>query len=143
MVVLISYGIISCVIISQSRSWWNTYYSSDNLLISRIINQSYKPLLIDYFASSKDSHNQHDNYFYNLLSISHLLDPKIKIQLLPAMDTTKQIPKIAEGFSKVLMLNPSQEFLDKLEKEQNLKAKLVLRNKEFVNKNGISLWQLI
>ena len=71
MVVVIICGVISCAISSQAETWWNKG-SLANPQIARIINNTVKPLLI----SSTYSLNIGD-----LMSLSHLLDDKVKIEL--------------------------------------------------------------
>ncbi|WP_228014755.1 glycosyltransferase family 39 protein [Fortiea sp. LEGE XX443] len=105
-VTLISIGVISCTISSQAETWW-IKGSYANPQIARIINQVEKPLLI----SSNYSLNIGD-----LLSLSHLLNSKVKMQLV--IEPAK--PKIVEGFSDIFLFNPSRKFKAELEKEYTL-----------------------
>lgn len=99
---VISTGILSCVVSSQAETWWNKG-SHANPQIARIINKTNNPLLI----SSNNSLNIGD-----LMSLSHLLKDKVKMQLVIEPD----IPNIPNGFSDIFLYNPSKIFQSKLEK---------------------------
>ncbi|MDF5724525.1 MAG: glycosyltransferase family 39 protein [Rhizonema sp. PD37] len=102
MVVVIICGVVSCAISSQADTWWNKG-SHANPQIALIINNSVKPLLI----SSTYSLNIGD-----LMSLSHLLDDKVKMLL----GGERSLPQIPEGFSDIFLYNPSKKFKSKLEK---------------------------
>jgi uncharacterized membrane protein len=108
-VFVISTGIISCTVSSQAETWWNKG-SHANPQIARIINQSDKPLLI----SSNYSLNIGD-----LMSLSHVLDNKVKVQLV----TEPNIPNIPNNFKDIFLYNPSKKF--KLDIEKKYKLNLV------------------
>ncbi len=118
MIAVISTGIVSCAISSQAESWWSKG-SHANPQIARIINSAINPLLI----SSNHSLNIGD-----LMSLSHLLNSKVKIQLV----TEPILPNIPDGFSDVFLYNPSQNFKTELEKMYKI---------ESVYERG-RLWQL-
>ncbi|WP_016951206.1 glycosyltransferase family 39 protein [Anabaena sp. PCC 7108] len=105
---LISIGILSCAVSSQADGWWlkgrNTHSQ-----IARIINQSPKPLLI----SSTYSLN-----IGNLMSLSHLLNEKVQIQLV--LNSNSALPDIPDGFSDLFLYSPSPEFKTELEKKYQL-----------------------
>ncbi len=105
-VLVISTGIISCTVSSQAETWWNKG-SHANPQIARIINQSDKPLLI----SSNYSLNIGD-----LMSLSHLLDNKVKLELV----TEPNIPDISDKFKDIFLYNPSFKFKSELEKNYKL-----------------------
>ncbi|MBD2776424.1 glycosyltransferase family 39 protein [Iningainema tapete] len=102
MVAIISIGVISITISSQAQTWWNKG-SHANPQIAQIINNTSKPLLI----SSNYSLNIGD-----LLSLSHLLEQKVQMQLV----IEPNIPNIPNGFSDVFLYNPSPRFKSELEK---------------------------
>ncbi|MBD2165943.1 glycosyltransferase family 39 protein [Calothrix membranacea FACHB-236] len=102
-VILISTGVISCTISSQAETWWNKG-SYENVQIARVVNQSAKPLLI----SSTNSLN-----IGNVMSISHLLNPTVNLQLLLG----NNLPQIPSEFSNVFVLNVSQEVKNAMEKD--------------------------
>ncbi|MFN6474177.1 MAG: glycosyltransferase family 39 protein [Nostoc sp. SerVER01] len=106
MVVVISSGVISCAVSSQAETWWNKS-SHANPQIARIINKANKPLLI----SSNYSLNIGD-----LMSLIHLLDNKVQMQLV----TEPSIPNIPDSFSELFVYNPSQRFRSELEKKYKL-----------------------
>ncbi|MCF2147868.1 glycosyltransferase family 39 protein [Desmonostoc muscorum LEGE 12446] len=106
MVVVISSGIVSCAVSSQAETWWNKS-SHANPQIARIINQTNEPLLI----SSNYSLNIGD-----LMSLSHLLDEKVQMQLV----IEASIPNIPDSSSELFLYNPSKKFRSELEKKYKL-----------------------
>ena len=121
MLALICCGVVSCGISSQAESEWNK--ASDNSIppIARIINQYPHPLVVGdasplhLLASSGDSSVQH------LLSLSFLLEPKVRLQLITEPNT----PTFSKSFSDVFLFNPSQALRHRLEKKQNYNIEVV------------------
>ncbi|HEY9647739.1 MAG TPA: glycosyltransferase family 39 protein [Chroococcidiopsis sp.] len=99
-VMLISGGILSCAVINQSKTWWTKYGSYYNAEVADVINSYDAPLLI-----SSDDQN------VNVLALWHLLDPKVKFQLV----TEPALPDIPAGFKDVLVHNVSDDMLAALE----------------------------
>lgn len=132
MIILLSFGIVSCSVIFQAESWWNKYTSSTGIEIAQIINSSPKPLLLDAVDANHVSYTD----IGTLLSLSYLLNSKVKTQLVVEPNT----PEITKDFSDVFVesfFDSSSNLLSRIEKKQNLKAELVL-------KDGItSLYKLI
>ena len=117
LVILLSIGVISCSIISTSPSWSNKFFNDQNIPIAEIINNSEDALLITHFDST--------NKLGNLISISHSLNHNITIRLADR-------PYILERdrvFSDKFILNPPQEWLDLIEKENKFKIEEVYRGK--------------
>ncbi|HIK05229.1 MAG TPA: glycosyltransferase family 39 protein [Trichormus sp. M33_DOE_039] len=108
LVLLISIGIVSCVVSSQADGWWIKGRNT-NIQIARIINKSANPLLVS---------NTYSLNIGNLMSLSHLLNDKVHIQL--GLDTDPTLPKIADGFSDIFLYSPSPELKSGLEKEYKL-----------------------
>lgn len=122
LIFLISCGIISNTVSSQAQVWWNKYFSCEIAPIAKTINQANDPIvIIDYNWWS----------MYNFLSLSNLLEPKVRIQLL----TQANLMKIPEGFSNVFLFTPSDKLQNKLAKEQKFKL-------ESVYQQQMSLWKL-
>lgn len=128
MAIVISAGVVSCAISSQSETAWNKVVSYNNPEIARIVNQSNTPLLI----SSSFGIN-----FGNSLALSYLLDPKVRLQIVTGntQPDFMNIPKIPQGFSDVFFLNPSDPFREKIEKEYNWTLKLIY------NDSHLWLWK--
>ncbi len=119
MAVLISLGVFSNAFISQAETWWNKY-NTEIPQIARIVNQANSPLLIvDKYWLSRG----------NVLSLKNFLKPKVQLQLLGERDITK----VPDGFSDVFLFCPSQELLDRLEKEQKFKI-------ESFDNNAFPIW---
>ncbi|MBD1925902.1 hypothetical protein H6F74_06330 [Trichocoleus sp. FACHB-90] len=101
---LFSGGVLSCAMSSQAEAWWNKGASHYNINRAEIINQASRPLLI----SSNNSLNPGD-----LLSLSYLLDSKVRLQLV----NESNIPQIPDGYSDIFVYNTSKELNFKLEKK--------------------------
>lgn len=119
-------GVISSAIFSQSEVPWTKLKNYNDYKIARTINQSTNPLVV---LSNYPSYDTNVSY---LFSFSHLLDAKVKLQLVDG----NNIPSIPEGFSNIFIYNPAaistakqglaNEFkvlLFKLKQEQNYQAK--------------------
>ncbi|MGQ4647964.1 glycosyltransferase family 39 protein [Lyngbya aestuarii] len=107
-------GILSCVINSQMMVWWNKgpFKTRYNPQIAQIINQAEQPLLIS------------DSSAERVLSLSYLLKPKVKLQLVVA----PTMPKIPSGFSDVFLYQPSDQLRSQLEKDANLQLEKVYKS---------------
>ncbi|HBL14001.1 MAG TPA: hypothetical protein DD379_21935 [Cyanobacteria bacterium UBA11162] len=117
---LISIGVLSCAISSPAQVSWNKYQSVDNLGIAPIINQADSPLLLS------------DGLVHDVISLSYLLDSKVRFQL------TEQsiIPKIIDQFSDLFLFNCSNKFRAGIEKELNYRIKPVYLNQ-------LQLWKVV
>ncbi|NEO99687.1 MAG: hypothetical protein F6K58_13610 [Symploca sp. SIO2E9] len=105
MVLILTIGIISDLNYLQAKTWWNKYKSNDNFEITKIINNTNKPLIIS------------DNYSVgDALSLSYYLDPKVKLQFM----RTPQLPRKINGYSDVFVFNPSKELVKTLQEKYNI-----------------------
>ncbi len=114
--ILISLGILSCLISSQSEIWWNKApeRNKDNPKMAAIINQSTRPLLI----SNTD--------LISVQAFAHLLSPKVKLQLL----VSPNLPEIPKGFTDIFLFKSSEQLRSGIEKVYNLKSKLIYSSLE-------------
>ena len=112
MIVLISSGVLSCVASSQAEVWWNkgSSVTKNDPEVAHIINQAAHPLLISNTDGGADV-----GY---VMSLSYLLDPKVKLQLV----IEPNIPKIADGFSDVFLFRPFNGLRDALKKEYKMET---------------------
>jgi len=120
-VVLLTGGVLSNAVSSQAETWWTKEWGRQNPAIARRIDRAPKPLVVSDISEVT---------LGNILSMSHLLEPKVRLQLVlldPKARSQAQlfdrptIPKIASGFSDVFVYGRSQGFSAKLAKMQNLK----------------------
>ncbi len=112
LVALISWGVVSGIFIAPAETWWIKKNSHNHPQAARLINQAVRPLLIS------------SDYNFNvgeILSLSYLLDPKTKLQLV----SEPSIPKIPEGFSDIFLFNTSPSLRKGIAKEQNYKIETV------------------
>ncbi|KST68063.1 hypothetical protein BC008_33085 [Mastigocoleus testarum BC008] len=124
MLVLISGAVISCTVSSQSETWWNKKVSYHNHYIAKIINQANSPLLVSETSDFKAG---------NIISLSYLLEPKVKFQSI----TDPKVQKIADGFSDIFLHYPREDFQRILEQQHNAKVEMVK------NPHNAPLWKLI
>ncbi|HBL11094.1 MAG TPA: hypothetical protein DD379_06750 [Cyanobacteria bacterium UBA11162] len=117
MVVLLSSGILSCAVSSQSESGWTKALNYYNPAVSRLINQANHPLVIS------------DALIANVLSLNYLLNPNVRFQLNPPcytcnLDSPSRVqlerPQNTKGFSDVFLFKPSQALQDKFEQEYRI-----------------------
>jgi uncharacterized membrane protein len=120
--VLISAGVVSCVVYSQSQVWWNKKPSDNHVQSASIINQTNRPLIITSYYGAN---------FGELLSMSYLLNPKVQLQLV----SEPNIPKIPDGFSDIFVFNPSKTLKSGLESNYNAKV-------EPIPPSELQLWKL-
>ena len=110
--IIISSGVISCMINSQADTSWTKVISYSLPQVSRIINSTDYPLLV---SNDKSYHPG------NIMSLSYLLKPEVKLQLL-----SEEIGyKIPENFTNIFLLSPSHEFRENLENKYGVKVKNV------------------
>jgi uncharacterized membrane protein len=133
--VLVSGGVVSCVISSQAEAWWHQTLNRDTPLVASIINKADRPLLIS------------DNKSADILSLSYLLNPKVRFIFNPQCYTScndlpskyqkndiedkPYIPKIPKGFTDVFLFKtaPSDQWRRELEKEKTYKTELIIKPK--------------
>jgi uncharacterized membrane protein len=122
-VFILSIGVISDTVNAQSNTSWNKVISYSLPQVATIINQSDSPLLI----GNKTSYNPG-----NIIALSYLLKPSVKLQLL-STETGYIIPK---GFPDIFLLSPSDQLREKLEQEQGIKVEFIFGD------NHLWLWKI-
>jgi uncharacterized membrane protein len=105
-------GIISCGVSSQALYWWNKG-AFQNLHTAQIINQSIQPLIVSSGFFRTDG-----SIVGNILSLSHVLDPKVRLQLT----IEPEIPSIPNDFdfSNVFLYKPSDSLLRRVKQEYEI-----------------------
>jgi uncharacterized membrane protein len=122
-VLVITCGVISCGVSSQTKTWWSKVISYGNPQVATIINQASRPLLIsDSFGIN----------YGNVFSLSYLLEPKVRFILVKE----EKIPKISHQFTDVFFINPANNFRNQIETNYKSKLNLVYQD------NYYSLWKL-
>ncbi|OKH46048.1 hypothetical protein NIES2130_36705 [Scytonema sp. HK-05] len=130
MVTLLTLGVISCAIISQTQTWWYKELNLYTPQVVGIINQVPQPLVI---TSCQGTWPLGDE-----LALSHRLAPKVRLLLV----NESNVPQIPNTFSDVFFYNPYYNapmpiLESKLEKEQKYKIE------EDVYPKKIQLWKLV
>ncbi|MFE1746212.1 glycosyltransferase family 39 protein [Coleofasciculus sp. H7-2] len=112
MTLLIVSGVVSCAVSSQAETWWSKVISYSNPKVARIINQAERPLLVSNSFGINPG---------NVFSLSYILDPKVRFQLV----VDPNIPKIPDDsnainrVSTVFLLSPSDKLREQVEKQKN------------------------
>jgi uncharacterized membrane protein len=119
----------SCIQSVPADTAWNKVISYSNRTIANIINASPQPLLV----TSSFGIN-----FGNILALSHLLAPHVKLQLVQGASSPDfmNVPQIPPGNGSVFLLDPTEQFRQSVEYQQKTTAKLVF------NDYHLFLWQL-
>jgi uncharacterized membrane protein len=104
-ITLISMGVVSCLYISQSETWWTKADSNINHSLARIINQEYQPILVS------------DTFFLKVICLSHLLNNNAKYLLV-----TGEYPRIPDSFTEIFLYDPSPKLTNYLERNYKLQT---------------------
>jgi len=124
-VVLLTAGVLSNAVSSQAEVWWTKEFGTENPAIARTVNQAAKPLVVSDISEVS---------LGNILSVGHLLEPKVRLQLLlldPKVRSQAQlidgptIPEIPSGLSDVFVCGLPKVLGAKLVQKQNSKIELV------------------
>lgn len=118
--ILLSGGIVSCVLISQAQGWNDDQASLTNLEVAPIINKTNHPLVIS------DAH-----YIY-IFPLSYLLDSKVNLQLFTYkkpnyIESKLNVLGTIDHFKEVFIYLPSKNLLDIFEKNYNFNLKLIVK----------------
>jgi uncharacterized membrane protein len=92
---LLSMGILSCLVFSQSQFWWNKTGDRQIYQSAQIINAAQQPLVVS------------DAFFVGIFPLSHLLKPDVTLQL----STEPNIPPISAQNKTVFLYRPSVALL--------------------------------
>lgn len=103
--ILVTGGLLSCMILSQVKCHPSKGISCNNIAIADIINQVDQPLIISNFSNLNPG---------NLFSLSYLLNDQVKLQLV----VKSKIPKVPENYPNIFLYTPTQNLLNGVEKQQ-------------------------
>jgi uncharacterized membrane protein len=103
--ILITVGIFSCLLSSQAEVWWNKSSSNFNPQVARLLNASDRPALIS------DSYDSNPG---NVISLSYLVDQKVKFILLPEIREPVAVPGNIPKGTDMFFLNLPEVFLRKI-----------------------------
>jgi uncharacterized membrane protein len=119
--VLLSISLIACVFNAQSNTAWTKGINYNLPTIAKLINAAPQPLLVS---------NSFGIDFGTTFALGRRLDPKVKLQLtqdIVETDLTK-LPSVSTGFGSIFLLNPSDAYRQKLERQLQGKTKLVFKD---------------
>ncbi len=113
---LVFVGLISCAVSSNAEAWWIKEWGEPNPKIAKIINQTQHPLVVS---------NLLDSSYGNLVSLSYLLEPKVRFYLV----TNTKITQIPSGFSDILIYTAINMPQSEVERKMNLLLKPLYRDR--------------
>lgn len=108
---VITLGVSSGYVHSQSQVWWNKFpeWYQGYPKMATIIDRAAQPLVIT------------DADIVNLQVLAHLVDRKVKFQIVDR----QQAIKVNSGFSEVFLFSPSAELKSKVQTGYNAQVKMV------------------
>lgn len=121
---LIVCSLISSRVYYQADTWWNKGISYGNPQIARFINQKSRPLLISNFSEIN---------YPNAFSLSYLVEPKVRFQLLQ----NQTVPSISNDFTDIFLLNPTNAWRLQIANKYQLKPNLVYGDDDYL------VWKLV
>jgi uncharacterized membrane protein len=137
MAFLVVIGVVSCASIVRAEGWWIKQYSSCNVQVAQLVNQSSRPLVV----SDGDGGKTFDHPLSNILSLARLVKPDTQFQVF----TERQLPPtiaLGEGFSDRFLLTPSDQLLQKLEAQYPGQVKPEIAASETYRGKDYCLWRL-
>ncbi|MGB5771340.1 MAG: hypothetical protein WBM32_15950 [Crocosphaera sp.] len=122
-IIVFSMGIVSCAINWQKDTSYTKVISYSLPEVARIINKTNSPLLVGNDSSYNPG---------NIMALSYLLDPDVKLQLLSNTENYK----LPREFQNIFLLSPSDELRETLEKAEGIKITWVFGD------NHLWLWKV-
>lgn len=112
-IALLLSGILSCAVSSQASVWWHKSHSKSryNPDVAKVINRSDRPLVIS------------DQNPGMVLSLAHLLDSDVRLQLIQA-----PLPPLSSEFATLYVYRPSNRLRDTLQHQPGLKLEPAYRD---------------
>ena len=106
-VILIASGVASCALSSWAATWWNKDAAYGSPRVTRLINQSTRPLLI----ATADRRS-----IINVFILSNVLDPRVRIRLI-ADSNEATIP---DDLTDAFLINPPERLRQRFERSNYL-----------------------
>jgi uncharacterized membrane protein len=127
-VTLLSLCLLSCLFNLERSPIYQKSRSLDNLPIAAILNQVNSPTLL-----------AEPSQIIDLLSLSHILQPNNKIQVLP---TAKLVSKVSPC-QDIFFLNPSAELIEQIQARKHFHLKAAYTPQTLTaNELALSLWRV-
>jgi uncharacterized membrane protein len=139
-VFLVAVGLLSCTSIARADSWWVKQYSSCNVQVAEVVNQSPKPLII----SDGDGVRTFDHALSNIISVARLVKPETQFQVFLENKLPDTI-EIAQGYSDRFLFSPSKPLLEKLQAQypaEQLKPVVSGSDNGYRNGQNYCLWRV-
>jgi uncharacterized membrane protein len=137
-VFLVMLGLLSSASMSRAETWWIKQYSSCNIAVAHVVNNSPKPLII----TDGNGIRTFDHALSNAISLSHRVKPETQFQLFLENQLPATVP-VADGFSDRYLFSPSTTLLARIE-QQYPKLEAIVDGAEegYRSGNQSCLWRL-
>ncbi len=123
LILTISLGLYSCVVMSQSQIWWSKGHNQNNPELANIINNYENPLLISKLTSDDGR---------SLISLSYLLANNVSLLLLY---DDLNVPPIANNFSEFFLFKPTEQLKETINLRYTVAA-------EPIDRKTRDIWQI-
>ena len=125
LVLIITTGVASCLLISQSQDWWNKGNGKNHLAAIHIINTHDKPLVISHTGTLVGK----------ILSMSYYLKSQVRFRIFK--DIPETLPQISEEFSDIFLFNPNEKLRNAAVRDSKYQLEVVKPE------SSHQLWKLI
>jgi uncharacterized membrane protein len=126
---LLSVSLLACVFNAQSTTAWTKGINYNLPAVAKLINAAPQSLLVS---------NGFGINFGTTFALARQLNPSVKLQLTQdiVQPDVSKLPNVASGFRPIFLLNPSDAYRQRLERERQRKSEQVFRDYH------LSLWKL-
>jgi uncharacterized membrane protein len=126
---LLSISLLACVFNAQSTTAWTKGISYNLPTVAKLVNAAPQSLLVS---------NAFGINFGTTFALARQLHPSVKLQLTQdiVQPDVSKLPKVASGFRPIFLLNPSETYRKKLERERQQKSEQIFHDYH------LSLWKM-
>jgi uncharacterized membrane protein len=137
-VFLVSLGLLSCGSIARADTWWIKQFSTCNMDVAQVVNNSPKPLVI----TDGDGVRTFDHALSNAVSLGRLVKAETQFQIFLENQLPDIIP-VATGFTDRYLFSPSKTLLDRMEHQYpDMKPEIDGSDNGYRTGSKYCLWRL-
>jgi uncharacterized membrane protein len=127
--IVLSLCLLACIFNTQTKTAWTKGINYNLLPVAQLINTAPRPLLVSNFFGIN---------FGTTFALGRRLNPDVKLQLTQdiVQPNVSKLPNVATGFGSVFLLNPSDGYRQKIERQFQKKTKKVFQDFH------LSLWKM-
>jgi uncharacterized membrane protein len=119
--ILLSLSLLACVFNAQTKTAWTKGINYNLPAVAQLINAAPRPLLVS---------NSFGINFGTAFALGRRLNPDVKLQLTQdiVQNDVSKLPKVATGFGSIFLLNPSDAYRQKIERQFQKKTEKVFQD---------------